>query len=442
MSRRPAPRYPAVLLSQDGAVRKLLGVYDQRQEGLVLQRLRIPGGRLGATQLRAIAAAARAYDARDALHLTTRHGIEIHGLHAGDIPGLQARLAAAGLTTLGSAGDTLRGMTVDPEGGLVPGVFDLMPLALAVEAAAREIEGIWSLPRKFKISFSGGLTASMRPWASDLGVVAEPDGTMAAVVAGSLGARPATGIAYRSGLTADEIVALAVAAIRLHDLEGDRGRRSHARLRHVRERLGTAAFVERLDALFAEELATPRMPAPPAQPAVAADAAGEHVRLSVPHGDLPLHIAEELAELVEASRGELRVGIEHDLHLFGVAPADLPPEVAPWRLAGRIVACPGTTLCPKAVGDTARAADALAPLAAARPEQLFAISGCPNSCAHAAIADIGLVAGIARDGDTRTTVYKVLLDGEVARGPRLATPTAEKIALDDLADTVAELLEQ
>lgn len=439
MDETPRPEFPAPAMPEAPSEQKLLGIYEQRQEGFLLQRIRVPGGRLTSEQWHAIADASEKVGARHALHLTTRQCVEVHALTAERLPELQAALAEAGLSTVGAAGDTVRNFTVDPEAGLVPGTRDLMPLAAVITAAVESLPGIWRLPRKFKVSLSGSPVARMRPWMSDVGLIAAEDGSLSAVVAGSLGAKPATGVLFRSGLTAAEAIALTVAAVRLHAAEGDRENRRTARLRHVRERMGDAAFLERLASLVAEELATPRVEAP--ELAVASSAyALPHVRLGVPHGDVPIAVLRELLAAVERAGGELRIGLEHDLHVFGVPAAELPLAARPWAAAGRIVSCPGTALCSKAAAPTYPAAEALAAVAAEHPDALIAVSGCPNSCAHAAVADIGLIGRMKRVGDERVVHYTVLTGGDAGAGPALAHPVGDPVPVEQLAEKVRALL--
>lgn len=434
----PRPEFPASSLPEDPADQRLVGVYPQRQEGRLLQRIRIPGGRLSVEQWRAIADAAEKVDARPKLHLTTRQCLEIHDLTAETVPALQALLAAAALSSVGAAGDTVRNFTVDPEGGLTPGTWDLMPLVGAMTAAVEALPGIWSLPRKFKVSLSSSERARMRPWTSDVGIIAEEDGSLTAIVAGSLGAKPGTGLRFDRGLTTLEAVALVVAAVRLHALEGDRENRRSARLRHVRTRMGDAAFVDRLRALHAEELAkvwpeSARPVLPPATPK-------EHVRLTIRHGDLAISDLRGLLDAVQAEGGAIRIGLEHDLHVFGVALKRLPAPLQAWSTGGRLVACPGTALCSKAAAPTREVSDVLAPVAADHPGLLFAISGCPNSCAHATVADVGLVGCMKRVGDDRVPYYTIYRGGANGAGPELAVPVGDPLPISEVAHKIRSLL--
>lgn len=436
----PRPVFPAPSLPEGASDQKLLGIYEQRQAGYLLQRIRIPGGRLTAKQWLAVADAAEKVGARDALHLTTRQCLEVHGLTAQTVSSLQSLLAEAGLSTVGAAGDTVRNFTVDAEAGLVPGTWDLMPLAEAMTEAVESLPGIWGLPRKFKVSLSGSSAARMRPWMSDVGFIAQADGRLSAVVAGSLGAKPSTGVPFGEGLTSHEAVALVIAAVRLHAEAGDRENRRTARLRHVRERMGDAAFLERLGTLFAEERSAER-PLTPAIVPAPLDNAPEHVRLGVPHGDLPIGVLRELITAAEDAGGVLRIGLEHDLHVFGLDESALPGAVSAWARAGRVVACPGTALCPKAAAPTYGAADILAGIAQAHPGVLFAVSGCPNSCAHAAVAGIGLIGRMKRVGDERVPHYAIHAGGDAGAGAALATPVGDLVPEAELESAVTAALE-
>jgi sulfite reductase beta subunit-like hemoprotein len=117
MSNAEAVKFPCEALPEDGARARLLGVYPQRQEGLFMQRVKLPGGRIAASQLRALASISERCGPDWPLHLTTRQCFELHGLRREDVPAVQREIQAAGLTSLGAAGDTLRNLTVCPGAG-------------------------------------------------------------------------------------------------------------------------------------------------------------------------------------------------------------------------------------------------------------------------------------------------------------------------------------
>jgi hypothetical protein len=284
------PTFPCGELPSDVRHARLLGIYPQRQQGLWMRRVRIPGGILSAGQWRALAEIARRLTPTAPLHLTTRQDVELHDLSAADVPRAEKLLAEAGLTSLGSGGDTLRNITVCPcAAGGIREVPDLLPLAGAIGRVLAAVEGIFSLPRKFKISL-GCRQGCGRPFIHDLAFVAEQRDAqwgLQVVGAGSLGPKPATGIVLSDWIAPTHAPAAALAGVRLFARLGDRQNRGRARLRHVRQRLGDEAFLtewrRELDAAKADR---PWPALAPASPPAAAPAG--RITLTFPNGDVPL----------------------------------------------------------------------------------------------------------------------------------------------------------
>lgn len=239
------PRFPCPQMPSEMKIAKLMGIYPQAQDGRFFQRVCIPGGHLTGRQWCALAQLARQLTPSTPLHLTTRQDIEIHDLSAGQIPSAQQAMASAGLTCVGAGGDSVRNITVCPCSGLMQGCPDLHGLADLAAAAVREIEGVFALPRKFKISFSACSNACGRPFINDLGfVLARRDGApgFRVIAGGSLGPNPATGIELFDLLPAEQVLGLVKAAVIVFNEHGDRTNRSKARLRHIRQRVGDDAF--------------------------------------------------------------------------------------------------------------------------------------------------------------------------------------------------------
>jgi len=246
--------FPAVAVPADPDHARLLGLYPQRQEGLLMQRIRVFGGRLTARQWVALAGIARKLTPNVPLHLTTRQDIEIHGLDDQTVPQGQQMLDHAGLTGLGACGDTIRNVTVCPCSGVLADAPDLLPLARQLTELFQSQKGAFAMPRKFKISLSACSAGCGQPWINDMGfVVTHHEGEIKfrVMLAGSLGAKPGAGIAYHRLLDPNEALPLVLAAFRLFEAHGDREHRTRARLRHVRERLGDVEFLELLDREFA-----------------------------------------------------------------------------------------------------------------------------------------------------------------------------------------------
>ena len=425
MSTIAAIRFPCEALPEDPAAARLVGVYPQRQDGLFMQRVKLPGGRIEPSQLRALASIAERCDPVQPLHLTTRQDIELHGLRRDDMPAAQRDIEAAGLTALGACGDTLRNVTACPGAGLCSGTRDMSALCDAIGARAGSLPWIRQLPRKFKISLSGCAKACARPWINDVGLVVEDKGTIRAIVAGSLGSRPGTGIPFDRTLSAASVLPFVTAALRLFHAEGDRANRSRARLRHVRERLGDAAFLQRLNDLFKEELRRGDEPGPELAPVSAR--AKLLYRLRPPLGDLAPELARELAGAVAAVGATLRIGFEHDLLVHGEAPLTLTSPLQKLISEPRIVSCPGSTWCSRAIADSRGTASSIRAALPADCALGISISGCPNNCSHAAVADIGLVGRIKTIHNVRTECFRLLLGGGQGKTPALAQGIHEAI---------------
>src|SRR5437899_4032300 len=86
-------------------LRLQFGTYAQRQEGVQMQRIKIPGGILSALQLARIADAAERYGS-GFVHFTTREDFQIYYVKLAEVPDLLRFLAAAGVTTREACGNT------------------------------------------------------------------------------------------------------------------------------------------------------------------------------------------------------------------------------------------------------------------------------------------------------------------------------------------------
>lgn len=434
------PVFPCAAVPAEAPNARLLGLYPQRQEGLLMQRLKITGGRLRVGQWRRVAQAALRYTPGTPLHLTTRQDIELHGLKPEDVPALQRELARVGLTTLGACGDTIRAVTVDPASGLAPGSFDVQPLAEAIHAYLQSLPNSFALPRKFKVSVSSGPAAGARPFINDVGLVADAEGSFRVIVAGSLGARPHPGIVAYERVAAGEVLALVTAALRLFAAEGDRTNRSRARLRHVRERLGDALFLERLDELFREEKGK-------AQPAVPAlrprrEAARPPLRLALPNGELDPRDLLALLAAGTAPRTAPRIGLEHDLYVIGLRREDLPAALLPLAAGSPVIACPGAHFCSRGITQTWDPAVLLREAIPGDSGLLVAVSGCPNGCSHPAVADLGFVGRLKTiDGEQRAH-YRLLAGGGRGQTPELAVELHPAVPLERVGAVAAWLVGQ
>jgi len=435
--------FPCKAIPEDPGQARLIGLYGQGQEGLWLQRVKVPGGRLTGSQWRALAEIARRFTPRTPLHLTTRQDVEIHDLTAEQVPAVQEALASAGLSCLGAAGDTWRNVTVCPCSGTLAGRADLSDLAGRIEDMLRNTPGTYELPRKFKISLSCDETCG-QPWINDIGLItASADGrtVFQAVLAGSLGPRPGTGVKLFERLEPNEVLPMVSAAVGVFAAHGDRTNRARARLRYVRERMGEETFAKRMREAFRVAKAERDWPAVdfPSKRGTFTDS----ITICFPNGDLRPAEAEILGELQDDGHA-VRISTRHQVVIYSNSATELEEaaKALPGRANAAVVACPGRRWCSRALAGTNDLADRIrSELGLSIPAGTeVSISGCPNGCSQAAVADFGLIGRVAADGGDRREVFDLYVGGGMGRDSRLARKTAEKLSADEAVARVAACL--
>jgi sulfite reductase (ferredoxin) len=416
-----------------------------------MQRVKILGGRLGSEQWSVLGLLAERFTPATPLHLTTRQEIEFHDLRPEQIIPLQAAIDAAGLTGLGACGDTPRNITVEPASGAATGTVDLVPLAWDIRRMLEAVDGIFALPRKFKISLSATAECAAQPWINDLGFIAEKKAGrwgFRVIGAGSLGSRPALGVELFECIEPCEVVPLALAAIRLFDAHGDRENRNKARLRHVRQRIGDDEFRRMLMEAFAIARTQQNWPDVELREAPAGfDAA---IRLTFANGDLTPQATEALSRLAGRPEIRIRIGNQHRVWAFGPEEQFLrdtvdafPSLKAPARSQVSVVACPGARWCKRGLTDTNRFADRLRGEFAGKlpPGSDICISGCSNGCAHSAVAYIGLTGALTCRGGKKLQTWSLWADGQMGRTDKLARQILTKCTDDEAVKEIANLLD-
>ena len=135
--------------------RLLRGVYGQRQQDVQMFRIKIPMGLLGPEQLRVVADIAEQHS-RGFGHVTTRQNIQLHFMKMKDIETSMRALDEVGITTREACGNSVRNVTACELAEVCAGAaFDVSPYAEALVRHFLRHPLSSSLPRKFKIAFSG-----------------------------------------------------------------------------------------------------------------------------------------------------------------------------------------------------------------------------------------------------------------------------------------------
>ena len=375
------------------------GTYAQRQEGVQMQRIKIPGGVLSSDQLLRLADAADRFGS-GFLHFTTREDAQIYYVKLEETPDLLRFLAEAGITSREACGNTVRNITACYRAGTsATEAFNVLPYAEALFRYLVRNKYNQNLGRKFKITFEGCAEDHSALRIHDIGlwaVIKTRNGELRrgfrVYLGGGLGAAPHLAYLYTDFLPVEELFNLAAAALRLFDRYGERKARMKARMKFLIESLGWEAFRTALDeerdrvgpvpltnylqdaerfvpetaegSRFSSGLKTldPRTNDPQFQ-AWARDSVIEHktpgfrgVHVRIKLGDLTSERARGLAEVVRRfSSGQLRISIEQNIYLPWVREeelSDLYASLAELSLAERgvgtiadVTTCPGSDTC-------------------------------------------------------------------------------------------------
>src|SRR5438046_2324202 len=242
------------------------GLYhDKPKVGTFMLRVKLPSGHLTHAKLRAIGEVANAYGHGDG-ELSTRQNIQLHWLELAALPEVLARLDAAGLTTAGGCGDTVRNITGCPVQGIDPD--ELFDCTQVVEDAARFFYGnpdFCDLPRKHKYTIAACADRCNAPeinCVALVGVVHEGREGFAVRVGGGLSSVPRISRDMGVFVPKDEAVEV-LAAITSAWSEDLRYRvpRVKARLKFMIDDIGAEGMRERAEAKLGRELEDYDLPA-------------------------------------------------------------------------------------------------------------------------------------------------------------------------------------
>ncbi|MDT3777107.1 sulfurtransferase TusA family protein [Nitrospira sp. MA-1] len=225
------------------------GIYGQRQPDVQMVRIKIPFGGLNANQLRQVADIADTF-ATGVGHVTTRQDIQLHFVPLRHVGTIMRKLAEVGLTTREACANTVRNVTACALAGVCPGeVFDVTPYAKTVAYHLLRNPLNQSLPRKFKIAFSGCKQDCALTPIHDVGLLAARNSEgvpgFKMVVGGGLGSTPRLAKVLHEFVPMEELIPATEAMLKVFDNLGNRKNRSKARMKFVVDKLGFEEFSKR-----------------------------------------------------------------------------------------------------------------------------------------------------------------------------------------------------
>ena len=447
------------------------GIYGQRQQGVQMVRCKIPGGLLTVPQVERLAEIADDFGGGKG-HLTTRQNIQYHFIPLRRVPDLMHKLADVGLTNREACFNTVRNVTVCNWAGIAQDeVFDVRPYAQRVAYAFLRKDLTGNLPRKFKIAFDGCAGKDCIQGAiNDIGlraVIRNGKRGFRMIIGGGMGPLPREAQLLEEFVPEEVLLNKCEAVIRVFNKYGNRKNKNTARMKFViRERgmewmrdqiekefqdirtNGGIAWPEMVPEGFGGYRSKPQMltngdllpvlnsswSADPAYDAGLETNVVEQQQLGyasvivrVDQGNLSGDQLRGIARIASVcGDGLVRVAIEQNLVLSFVQLRRLPQVYAELSKIGLaesgarqiedIITCPGAYTCNLGITKTMNLGAALQEVVRRYedPEvKRLAIkaSGCPNSCGHHWIGDLGFYGNARKIEGKEIPYYQMLLGG-------------------------------
>ena len=428
-----------------GTELRLDGIYQQRQEGFFMQRVKLAAGVISAGQVRTVGTIAERFG-RSRIHLTTRGSMEVHWIRESDLPAVKRLLASVGLTSRGACGGAVRGVTCGSQGAI--GFPRLESLARRLQRHFTGNPRFERLPKKFKIGVEAD-ACGRRHLIQDVGLVLARSENGSAWydvwVAGGLGREPQAGFLLLSEVSEERVIPLLEALIRVYSAQTPAGKR----LKHLVREIGQEELRRRVEADPTAQEELPPYSGLSENLVTVSGAKLHRIEVQIFAGGLSSGELARLADFADVWAGGVLM-VTADQNIAFQLSAECDPAKAHGDLikagfpgAGReeqvtFRVCAGNHECRMgldAVRDTARTI--IAAMGTESERLTWAISGCPNSCTQPQLADVGIVVSrsVAGEDGQRTPRFDVYRSGENGLGQR----TGEGLTAAELLAAVQQL---
>lgn len=488
-------KFHGIYQQDDRDVRRERKQSGQEPDYSFMVRVALPGGLLNADQYLSLDSIANDY-ANGTLRITTRQGIQFHGVYKKVLKSTIAGVNQKLMTTLSACGDVERNVMTCPAplGDEAHIVLQetARDIAVQLRPASRAYHEIWLddekvvttdekepfygdqyLPRKFKTGIALDSDNCIDVYSYDCGLIAVLEHGRVrgyqVLIGGGMGmshgkadtfARLAEPLGYIGPSHAVETVRTIAGIFRDH---GNRADRKHARLKYLLEEWGIDRFREEFRKRVDFELSSPVSLPPPAFH----DHLGRHAQndgrwfygIFVENGRIAdredCRLKTALRAIVETHEPGVRLTSNQNLLLTNLdAPAlayieqtlsdhgvKLVEELSAARRYS--MACPALPTCGLSITESERVMPSVVDRFEAELERLglsdvpltMRMTGCPNGCARPYTADIAFV------GRKPNEQYNIYVGGGMP-GDRVADLLAEDVQIDELVAAVRPLLER
>jgi ferredoxin-nitrite reductase len=461
---------------------KWYGVYAQKpkEDGYFMMRIKVPGGKLNAAQLRLVEELGQKYG-HGVVDITTRQALQLHWIRIEDIPNIIQSLTALGMDTAGACGDILRNITGCPLAGLLDSeILDASEELFEIDNFFNRNHDFSNLPRKYKMSVTGCATQCSQPdinCVSLLGAIhpLTQEKGFTLKVGGGLSTKPMIAKNFPIFVPRNKAKELIIAVTTVYRDHGFRDKRHQARLKFLLEDWGVEKFLTHVENLLGYKFerikplqtyqtgAVEYFPAPNSS---------HHDHLGInklKNGHYAVGVAfisgrskspdlSNIANLLDkyTESGEVRTTNKQNLIIVNVLEAKLEELLRDARDCGLKVeysafsklgvACTGTEFCNLAIVETKARAKALfdyldAEFPGLQEELMISVTGCPNNCAQYSIADIGIVGCKVKDkNDIMQDAFRIFVGGRLGLEAQFGKAFEGRFLHESIHLTLAKLL--
>ncbi len=432
-------------------------------------RVKLISGELTLPQLKMIAEISEKY-ARGTADFTTRQDLQFHYIRVVDLPEVFRLLDTVGLNTIFAAGDVPRNVVSCPVNGIDKDeISDVRDVVEKINEALKGNKAFSNLPRKFKIGVNGCSKNCMHHEMQDLSfnAVKQENGRIQFAVSVGGGLASNRRVADHIGFVApSQVLPLTKAVIKIYRDNGNRENRRKARLGHIIENWGIERFREVLQNGLSFKIKTPN------------DIEYVHSRYrehfgineskeegksfigcALNSGHIGLEGLNKLIELFERYKATaLKATVTQNIIITSVptknaeAMAKELEEVGispfPSNFKARVQACTGLNFCKFAISETkGKAKEVVDYLEEKFPDfderVAISINGCPNSCAHSHIADIGLIGTKVKKDGQPVVGYEMVVAGFLhGKESEYAQKTGIKFAQEDTKEYIEGMIKE
>ena len=401
-------------------------------------RVKLESGLLTLPQLKIVSEISEKY-ARGTADFTTRQDIQFHYIKVIDLPEIFRLLDTVGLCTIFAAGDVPRNVVSCPVNGIDHDeIADVRDIVEKLNALFKGNKLFSNLPRKYKVGVNGCSKNCMHHEIQDLSfnAVKQANGRVHFAVSVGGGMASNRRIAEHIGyVTPSQVVPLARAVTKIYRDHGLREKRTKARLGHLIEHWGIEKFIQELQESLTFKIK---------------DANEIEYINSKYREHFGIHESKEKGKsFIGCALNSGHIGVEglnNLIKLFeqfevtslkttvtqNIIITDAPTKNAealakaleevgisafPSNFKARTQACTGLNFCKFAISETKDSAKSLVEhLETKFPDfeerVSISVNGCPNSCAHPHIVDIGLMGTKVKNEKGESVVgYELLVGG-------------------------------